>query len=120
MKSLVALISTALVLTACSHLPDSEEASGKVQSEGETAAPSLEEDGDDGDEVTIDASSIPSNVQDAAKHAVPGLVITEAEKETEEGRLIYCVHGNAGGEFVEVEVASNGDVLEIERGDDDG
>ena len=51
--------------------------------------------------------------------AVPGFVPSEAEKETEEGSLHYCVHGTADGEFVEVEVTADGRVLEIERGEDE-
>jgi len=78
-----------------------------------------EDDGDDENEEVISLDQVPELVQKAAIAAVPGFVPSGAEKETEEGALHYCVHGKVGGEFVEVEVTTDGQVLEIEHGEDD-
>jgi hypothetical protein len=77
-----------------------------------------EDDGDDEVEVALD--QVPDAIKKAAMAAVPGLVLSSAEKETEEGSLHYCLEGTADGERVEVEVrASDAHVTEIERGEDD-
>lgn len=62
----------------------------------------------------------PANVLEAARKAVPGLVVTGVESELERGVLIYDVSGTADGKAYEVEVAADGTVNEIEEGDDDG
>ena len=78
-----------------------------------------DEDGDD-DEVAVALDQVPEAIKQAALAAVPGLVLKSAEKETEEGSLHYCLEGTAGGEAVEVEVrASDAQVVEIERGEDE-
>jgi hypothetical protein len=77
------------------------------------------DDGDD-DEVEVALDQVPAAIRDAALAAVPGLVLSGAEKETEEGSLHYCLEGTAGGQRVEVEVrASDAEVVEVERGEDD-
>jgi hypothetical protein len=79
-----------------------------------------DEEGDDENEVEVALDQVPEAVKKAALAAVPGLVLKSAEKETEEGTLMYCLEGTAGGEAVEVEVrASDSSVVEIERGEDD-
>jgi nucleoside-diphosphate-sugar epimerase len=65
------------------------------------------------------ASKTPANVLDAARDAVPGLVVTGTNSEIENGVLIYDVTGTADGVVYEVEVTADGKVTEIEKGDDD-
>ena len=77
-----------------------------------------DDEGDD-DEVEIALDQVPAAIRHAAEEAVPGFVLKSAETETEEGSLHYCLEGTAGGEMVEVEVSTDGKVLEIERGDDE-
>ena len=72
----------------------------------------------DGEE-EISLDEVPPHVLQAALAAVPGLVIEEAELETEQGVTVYCLEGNAGGETAEVEVTPDGRVVEVEHGDDD-
>lgn len=73
---------------------------------------------DDDEEIPLD--QVPQVVKDAALAAVPGLVLEEAEKETENGVVLYCLEGAAGGKEYEVEVTENGTVVEVEdEGDDD-
>ncbi len=74
---------------------------------------------DDGDEEEIPLDEVPANVKQAAMDAVPGLVLEEAEKETENGIVVYSLEGTANGKEYEVEVSAAGKVLEIEEDDDD-
>ncbi len=79
-----------------------------------------DDEGDDENEVAVALDQVPEAIKQAALAAVPGFVLKSAEKETEEGTLLYCLEGTAAGEAVEVEVrASDANVVEIERGEDD-
>lgn len=94
----------------------------KDQSRGKHAQLTAQDDEDDGEEDDVDVplDQVPEAVRKAAVAAVPGLILQEAEMETEDGTLLYSLEGTAGGERVEVEVrASDAKVTEIERGDDE-
>jgi hypothetical protein len=65
------------------------------------------------------AEAVPANVLEAARKAVPGLVVTRTEGEVEHGVQIYDVTGTADGTTYEIEVTADGKVTEIEKGDDD-
>jgi len=98
-----------------------QDRSVKAQANGQTQATADDDevDGDDESEEAVALSEVPEAIKQAALAAVPGLVLSSAEKETEEGSLHYCLEGTAGGEAVEVEVrASDSKVVEIERGED--
>jgi len=118
---LAAMLGT--LLASCGSVQD-------VQAGSDTEAPKNaraatddaddEEDGDDENEVEVALDQVPAALKAAALAAVPGLVLTGAEKETEEGTLVYCLEGMDGDEAVEVEVrADDAKVVEIERGEDD-
>jgi hypothetical protein len=62
---------------------------------------------------------VPESVKQAARAAVPGIVFVSAEKELENGAVVYSLEGTAGGRQHEVEVSADGKVLEIEHGDDE-
>ncbi len=79
-----------------------------------------DDDGDDEHEEEIPLSDVPDLVMNAAELAVPGIVIEEAERETENGATIYCLEGEADGLEYEIEVSADGAVLETEIEDDDG
>ena len=100
-----------------------QDRSVKAQANGPTHAMVDDDDDDEGDDESEEAvalSQVPEAIKQAALAAVPGLVLSSAEKETEDGTLLYSLEGTAGGEAVEVEVrASDSKVLEIERGEDD-
>lgn len=71
-------------------------------------------------EQEIPLSEVPDVVLDAAKGAVEGIVFSEAEMETLDGKTVYELEGTANGVEYEIEVAADGTVLEIEKeGDDD-
>jgi len=63
--------------------------------------------------------SAPDLVLAAANKAVPGGEVTGIEEETEDGQLIYEVQKEVDGVKYEIEVTADGEVLEIEEGDDD-
>ncbi len=67
----------------------------------------------------IHLDQVPANIKKAAQAALPGLVLEEAERETEDGTVVYSLEGSADGEEYEVEVSAVGKVLEVERDDDD-
>ena len=79
-----------------------------------------DDDGEEGEEEeqAIALDQVPANVLAAAKAALPGAVFTSAELEHEDGQFVYCLAGHVDGERVEVEVAADGRVLEVEHGED--
>jgi uncharacterized membrane protein YkoI len=72
----------------------------------------------DGDE-EIPLSKVPEPALAAARDAVPGIVLTEASMEEEDGRMVYELEGTADGKEYEIEVTADGRVLEIEQDDED-
>jgi len=80
-----------------------------------------DDDGEEGEEEeqAIALDQVPADILAAAQAALPGAVFTSAELEQEGGLFVYCLEGYVGDERVEVEVAADGRVLEIERGEDD-
>ncbi len=82
------------------------------------AMAAVDADSDDGEE-EIPLDQVPANVKSAAQAAVPGLILEEAERETEDGTVVYSLEGTADGQEYEVEVSAAGKVLEIEKEDDD-
>lgn len=82
------------------------------------AMAAVDADRDDGEE-KIPLDQVPANVKNAAQAALPGLVLEEAERETEDGTVVYSLQGTADGEEYEVEVSAAEKVLEIEKEDDD-
>lgn len=94
---------------------------GEDEHEGEgDDGPDDDDDSDDDSEAqeqTLDLDAVPAAVLDAARAAVPGLVIEGAETE---GDGVIDVFGHAQGEPTEVEVdVSTLEVLEVEVGEDD-
>lgn len=74
---------------------------------------------EDEDDQEISLSEVPQAAKDAALAAVPGLVLSEAEKESEDGVTTYCLEGEANGAEYEIEVTADGRVIEVESEDDD-
>jgi uncharacterized membrane protein YkoI len=78
-----------------------------------------DDDGEEDGDVNLALSDVPDSVKQAALAAVPGLVLTFAERETEDGGVVYSLAGTANGKSYEVEVNEAGQVVEIEEGDDE-
>jgi len=66
-------------------------------------------------EEEIPLADVPPVVMQAAQNAVPGITITEAELEKEDGEMIYELTGEADGQEYEIEIGADGSVLEVEQ-----
>jgi len=112
-----------LFAVGCSGPEDAREHRAAVENGGQPAEATamVDDDDDDGEEEeeNVELSQLPEAVKKAALAAVPGLVIEEAEKETSDGKVMYCVHGTANGTFYEIEVYADGTVNDIEQGEED-
>ena len=84
----------------------------EAEAEGEE-----EDEGDDGGEVPL--AQVPQVVKDAAAKAVAGVVLEEAERETEDGRVVYELEGKAGDQEYAIEITADGEVLEVEVEEED-
>jgi hypothetical protein len=104
-------------LTADTH---STVAGANADDEDEAGDDDADEAGDEADdeEQAIALDQVPDVVLAAARAALPGVVLTSAELEKEHGQFLYSLSGMLGDEAVEIEVAPDGRVLEIERGED--
>lgn len=69
------------------------------------------------DDQEIALSEVPPAVMDAARGAVEGLQIKEAEVEQEKGQTVYEFEGEANGKEYEIEVSADGKVLEVNEDD---
>lgn len=80
-----------------------------------------EEDDEDEDEVLVSSADVPAAVMDTIRKEAAGAEIKEIEKETENRQIIYSAELVVGGQEVDVEVASDGTLLnkEVEDEDDD-
>lgn len=74
-------------------------------------------DTDDEMEMVLAMDEVPAVVRTAAEGAVPGIVLTEAELETEDGRQLYEMTGMKDGVEYEIDVTPTGEVIEVERDD---
>lgn len=63
--------------------------------------------------------SAPDLILDAANEALPGGAVTGVVEEEENGQTVYEVQKLVDGIEYEIEVTADGEVLEIEEGDDD-
>ena len=71
------------------------------------------------DEKEIPLSQVPAAAMEAAENAVENITITEAEVEEEDGQMVYDLEGIADGIEYEIEVTTDGKVLEVEQEDED-
>lgn len=71
------------------------------------------------DEKEIPLSQVPDEAVQAAQRAVPGITLTEAEVEEEDGCTVYELEGTADAIEYEIEVTADGKVLEVEQEDED-
>jgi len=109
------LVAMAVVAIGCSTRRSAKES--RVSAEESRLVASAEAPDDDG-EVDIPLDQVPEAVVSAAKKAVPGIELSGASREVEDGETIYELQGTAGGTAYEVEVNAAGKVVEVEKGDD--
>jgi hypothetical protein len=113
MKKLLTLLG--LAFAGCNQLggPDGTAAIG------DGGKPSVRAVNDDDDEEEIALSELPALVRSAAFAAVPGFTLQKAEKELENGVVVYCLEGTLAGKAYEIDVSAEGQVLDQEQDDDD-
>ena len=72
-------------------------------------------------EEKIELSKVPEVVLEAAREAVQGIEIKEAEIEKSDKGIIYELEGTVDGKIYEIEITPEGKVIEVEEenGDDD-
>ncbi len=81
---------------------------------------SEKEEDDDETEEEIDPVKLPAAVKKAIKKNYPGAKIKEAEKETEDGEVVYEVELILkDGSEIEVEFSPKGEIIEVEDSDED-
>ena len=68
-----------------------------------------------GSETEIDLADVPDQVLAAARRAVPGIDLTGAEIEEDNGTTIYELEGEADGRTWEIEIDGTGEILEVEE-----
>jgi len=94
-------------------------ASGDVERDGDDDHADEEDGDEEHGESQVALSQLPAVVRKAAERAVPGLRITGAERETEDGVIVYDVNGTSEGKAFDVEVTAAGKVLGVENDADD-
>lgn len=78
-----------------------------------------DDDDEDEDEEEVSLDDVPEAVKAAAKGAVEGIALTEAEVEEEDGQTVYTLEGKANGKEYAIEVTADGKVLEVEEETED-
>lgn len=66
-------------------------------------------------EIDIDLADVPAGIMEAAREALPGIEISEAEFEEEDGAMIYELEGMLGEQRYEIEIGQDGEIIEIEE-----
>jgi hypothetical protein len=96
---------------------DGEQAGEEKEAEEKEAEGQDEQDeGDAEHELTVPLTALPPAVLDAARKAVEGIELQEAEVESV---LVYELEGEVGEKEYELEVTAEGQVLEVETGEED-
>ena len=73
---------------------------------------------DTGDKDDIPLSEVPVNVINIVQNTLPGIALSEAEKETYQDKTIYELEGKLiNGLKYEIEIVSDGTILKIELDD---
>ena len=83
----------------------------KVEEDQDDDIPAPDEDDEPGETAL---EQVPANVKEAAEAAVNGVVLTEAEKETEGGQVFYALEGSVKGIRCEFKITEDGEVIELD------
>ncbi len=73
---------------------------------------------DKDNDIKIPLSAVPASVLTVVQNTLPGISLTEAEKEVKEDSVIYELEGKLiNGKEYEIEIAENGTIIKIELED---
>ncbi len=119
--STTSLLLVALVNAGCQKMSGADSTATVAGSDDGTAPAMMGSSQDDWgeQEQEIPLDEVPDAVKAAALAAVPGITLTGAETEVENGVRVFGLRGMADGALYEVEVTDDAKVLEIEIEDDD-
>ncbi|MHC4598761.1 MAG: PepSY domain-containing protein [Planctomycetota bacterium] len=67
------------------------------------------------DEEEVALTEVPDKALEAAKEAVPGIQLTEAEVEETSGGMVFEVEGTLDGVEYEIRISADGKVLGVEK-----
>lgn len=74
--------------------------------------------GDNKNETEIPVSEVPANIINIVQNTLPGIVLSEAEKEVNNHTVIYELEGKLiNGKKYEIEIDSSGTIIKIELED---
>lgn len=69
-------------------------------------------------EIEIPVSEVPAKIVSIVQNALPGITLTEAEKETRDETVIYELEGKLiNGKEYEIKIAADGTIIKIELED---
>jgi uncharacterized membrane protein YkoI len=69
-------------------------------------------------EIEIQVSEVPANIISIVQDTLPGISLTEAEKETSDDIVIYELEGKLiNGKEYEIKIAADGTIIKIELED---
>ena len=73
---------------------------------------------DNSSETDVPLSEVPSNIITIVQNTLPGISLTEAEKEMEDNAVIYELEGRLiNGKEYEIEIAEDGTIIKIKLED---
>jgi hypothetical protein len=124
MRSFTLFAVLALLAAGCEQ-PGAKEGNGGAAKVADSGSANRAVASTAGRDEVVAKDQVPATVLKAAQAAVPGFELKRAEKEVEGGTTLYSLEGTANGKSCEIEVTTDGRVLEIEDeddgdGDDDG
>lgn len=73
---------------------------------------------DKADEIEIPVSEVPANIMTVVQDTLPGITLTEAEKEIKKDQIIYELEGKLiNGKKYEIEISEDGTLIKVELED---
>jgi uncharacterized membrane protein YkoI len=73
---------------------------------------------DKSNEVEVPVSELPANIISIVQNTLPGITLTEAEKETKDDTVIYELEGKLiNGKEYEIKIAEDGTIIKVELED---
>ena len=73
---------------------------------------------DENDDTDIPLSAVPANVISVVQKALPGIALSEAEKEIKDTTVIYELEGKLiNGKEYDIKISADGTILKIELDD---
>ena len=70
------------------------------------------------DDIEIPLSEVPANIIKTVQNSLPGISLTDAEKEVKDGVVIYELEGRLiNGNEYEIKISNDGTIIKIELED---